>query len=216
MRDAGPVRGADGRAATARPARRRRGHSGGRDPGGPRARSGRHHVRRRVRQRARGGRTRTVPPGIHGDRLRRLGPARRHQRVGRGPAWPLLSGRQVRELSAAGLEIGSHGATHVRLGRPARPAGSTRRSAGARPALAGSSAPRSGASPIPTARWTRRRGRRSATRPTTTPAPSRLRRADLGLMALPRIYVGQRDGAARLTAKRLLYRGYVALRGNRP
>jgi hypothetical protein len=34
-------------------------------------------------------------------------------------------------------------------------------------------------------------------------------------MALPRIYVGQRDGAARLTAKRLLYRGYVALRGNR-
>jgi hypothetical protein len=34
-------------------------------------------------------------------------------------------------------------------------------------------------------------------------------------MALPRIYVGQRDGAARLTAKRLLYRGYVTLKGNR-
>jgi hypothetical protein len=40
--------------------------------------------------------------------------------------------------------------------------------------------------------------------------------ADLGLMALPRIYVGQDDGAARLTAKRLLYRGHLAMKGNRP
>ena len=39
--------------------------------------------------------------------------------------------------------------------------------------------------------------------------------ADLGLMALPRIYVGQDDGAARLTAKRILYRGYIAMKGNR-
>jgi hypothetical protein len=40
--------------------------------------------------------------------------------------------------------------------------------------------------------------------------------ADLGLMALPRIYVGQRDGAARMTAKRVLYRGYIAVKGMRP
>ena len=32
-----------------------------------------------------------------------------------GLAWPLLSGGQVTELAAAGMEIGSHGATHVRL-----------------------------------------------------------------------------------------------------
>ena len=32
-----------------------------------------------------------------------------------GPAWPLLSGHQVTELAAAGMEIGSHGATHTRL-----------------------------------------------------------------------------------------------------
>ena len=39
--------------------------------------------------------------------------------------------------------------------------------------------------------------------------------AQLGLMALPRLYIGHRDGAARMTAKRLLYRGYFALRGRR-
>ena len=39
--------------------------------------------------------------------------------------------------------------------------------------------------------------------------------ADLGLMALPRIYVGQRDGATRLAAKRFLYRGYIAVKGRR-
>ena len=40
--------------------------------------------------------------------------------------------------------------------------------------------------------------------------------ADLGFMALPRIYVGQRDGAVRLTAKRVLYRGYIAVKGRCP
>src|SRR5262249_33686302 len=32
-----------------------------------------------------------------------------------GPSWPLMSASQVGELAAAGMEIGSHGATHVRL-----------------------------------------------------------------------------------------------------
>ncbi|MGH3253663.1 MAG: polysaccharide deacetylase family protein, partial [Trebonia sp.] len=32
-----------------------------------------------------------------------------------GTPWPLLSAAQVRELAAAGLEIGSHSATHARL-----------------------------------------------------------------------------------------------------
>jgi peptidoglycan/xylan/chitin deacetylase (PgdA/CDA1 family) len=34
--------------------------------------------------------------------------------------------------------------------------------------------------------------------------------AEFGIMALPRVYVGQRDGAARMTAKRFLYHGYLA------
>ena len=41
--------------------------------------------------------------------------------------------------------------------------------------------------------------------------------ADLGLMALPRIYVGQRDGAVRMAAKRLpVTGGYIAVKGRRP
>ena len=32
-----------------------------------------------------------------------------------GPAWPLMSADQVSELAAAGMEIGSHGATHLPL-----------------------------------------------------------------------------------------------------
>ena len=38
---------------------------------------------------------------------------------------------------------------------------------------------------------------------------------DLSLAALPRIYVGQRDNPGRLAAKRLLYRGYIAVKGRR-
>src|ERR1035438_8485091 len=39
--------------------------------------------------------------------------------------------------------------------------------------------------------------------------------ADIGLLALPRIYVGQQDGAARMAVKRRLYRSYIAHRGRR-
>jgi hypothetical protein len=37
--------------------------------------------------------------------------------------------------------------------------------------------------------------------------------ADLGPLALPRTYVGQRDSAARMTIKRRLHKGYVAVKG---
>jgi peptidoglycan/xylan/chitin deacetylase (PgdA/CDA1 family) len=40
--------------------------------------------------------------------------------------------------------------------------------------------------------------------------------AEMGLMALPRLYAGQQDDAMRMAAKRLLYRGRIALRGRRP
>jgi len=36
--------------------------------------------------------------------------------------------------------------------------------------------------------------------------------AEIGLMALPRLYVGEQDDPRRMTVKRLLYRGRIALR----
>ena len=39
---------------------------------------------------------------------------------------------------------------------------------------------------------------------------------ELGIMALPRVYVGQSDDARRMAAKRLLFRGYIAVKGRRP
>lgn len=132
-----------------------------------------------------------------------------------GPAWPLLSGRQVRELSAAGLEIGSHGATHVRLA--GLEAGSLDAEvAGSRASLGGLlGAPVQGfAYPYGSMDEAARQAVRDAgyDYACAVQAPG----GALEPMALPRIYVGQRDGAARLTAKRLLYRGYFAVKGNRP
>lgn len=88
-----------------------------------------------------------------------------------GPAWPLLSAAQVGELAAAGMEIGSHSATHVRLAW--RPGSSKPRSAGAGPASASSPAPPFAASPTRTARWTRPPAMRCTTRATATRAPCR-------------------------------------------
>jgi len=36
--------------------------------------------------------------------------------------------------------------------------------------------------------------------------------AEIGLMALPRLYVGEHDDARRMAVKKLLYRGRIALR----
>lgn len=131
-----------------------------------------------------------------------------------GPAWPLLSGSQVGELATAGMEIGSHGATHVRLAGldaeqlEAEVSGS-RASLGE---LIG--APVRGiAYPYGSMDAAARRAVKEAGYDYACAVETPL--ADLGLMALPRIYVGQRDGAARLTAKRVLYRGYIAVKGRR-
>ena len=132
-----------------------------------------------------------------------------------GPAWPLLSGHQVTELAAAGMEIGSHGATHTRLaGLPARQLESETSGSRARlgelvgAPLRGFAYPY-GSMDAPARQAVRDAGYDYA-------CAVRTPTAELGLMALPRIYIGQDDGAARLTAKRLLYRGYLATKGNRP
>jgi peptidoglycan/xylan/chitin deacetylase (PgdA/CDA1 family) len=131
-----------------------------------------------------------------------------------GPAWPLLSASQVGELAAAGMEIGSHGATHVRLagldaGRLEAEVSGSRASLGE---LTGAPV-RGFAYPYGSMDAPARRAVHEAGYDYACAVETPM--ADLGLMALPRIYVGQRDGAARLTAKRVLYRGYIAVKGRR-
>ena len=131
-----------------------------------------------------------------------------------GPAWPLLSGHQVEKLAAAGMEIGSHGATHTRLaGLPACQLEAEISGSRARLGELVGAPLRGFAYPYGSMDTAARHAVRDAgydyACAVRTPA------ADLGLVALPRIYVGQDDGAARLTAKRLLYRGYLAMKGHR-
>jgi peptidoglycan/xylan/chitin deacetylase (PgdA/CDA1 family) len=123
-----------------------------------------------------------------------------------------MSADQVGKLAAAGIEIGSHSANHVRLA-----------GASAEQLAAEVSASRSALAAITGAEI---RGfaypcgsmdaeARQAVRDTgydyacAVEAPA----ADIGLMALPRIYIGQRDGAARMAVKRRIYRNYIAWRG---
>jgi peptidoglycan/xylan/chitin deacetylase (PgdA/CDA1 family) len=132
-----------------------------------------------------------------------------------GPRWPLMFADQVRELAAVGMEVGSHGATHRRLDGvgadqlEAEVSGS-RESLGE---LIGSPV-RGFAYPYGFMDAAARRAVHDAgyDYACTVAAPM----AELGLMALPRIYVGQCDGAFRMAAKRLLFRGYVAVKGRRP
>ena len=154
VRDAGPLRPADGHAAPARAARRRDRDAGRRDARGPPARPGRHHVRRRVRQRARGGRPRTAAARLHRHLLRHLRAARRDQRLGRGHARGRWS-RPARCASSRPPGWRSARTAPRTSGWPAWTAAScTRRSAGAGPGWASSPARRSAASPTRTARWT--------------------------------------------------------------
>jgi peptidoglycan/xylan/chitin deacetylase (PgdA/CDA1 family) len=132
-----------------------------------------------------------------------------------GPAWPLLSGHQVAELAAAGMEVGSHGATHTRLAAlPACQLEAEISGSRARLSELVGAPVRGFAYPYGSMDAAARQAVRDAGYDYACAVQTP--RADLGIMALPRIYVGQDDGAARLTAKRLLYRGYLAMKGHRP
>ncbi len=132
-----------------------------------------------------------------------------------GPSWPLLSASQVGELAAAGMEVGSHSTTHVRLaGQPASQleteVSGSRSSLGE---LVGAPV-RGFAYTYGSMDAAARRAVRDAGYDYACAVQTPM--ADLGIMALPRIYVGQQDGAARMTAKRFLYRGHIAIKGIRP
>lgn len=128
-----------------------------------------------------------------------------------GTPWPMLSASQIGELAAAGMEIGSHSATHSRLASVP----DSRLKAevhGSRETLSrlSDAEVRGFAYPYGDMDAAARRAVRDAgydyACAVNTP------RAALGLMALPRVYVGQRDGPGRMTAKRLLFRRHIAVK----
>ncbi len=132
-----------------------------------------------------------------------------------GPSWPLMTVGQVRELAAAGIEIGSHAATHMRLGgvSPEQLTAEVSESRASLAALLGTGI-HGFAYPYGSMDAAARRAVRDAGYEYACAVEAST--AEIGLMALPRMYVGQQDDAVRMTAKRLLYRGRIALRGRRP
>jgi peptidoglycan/xylan/chitin deacetylase (PgdA/CDA1 family) len=128
-----------------------------------------------------------------------------------GPSWPLMSADQVGELAAAGMEIGSHSATHRRLAGigadqlEAEVTGSRARLG----ELLGTPV-RGFAYPYGSMDAAARQAVHDAGYDWACAVQASV--AELGFMALPRVYVGQRDDARRMMAKRLLFRGQIAVR----
>jgi len=131
-----------------------------------------------------------------------------------GPVWPLMSADQVGKLAAAGIEIGSHGATHVRLAGASAEQLAAEVSASRRAltSLTGTEV-RGFAYPFGSMDAEARRAVRDAGYDYACAVQARA--TDIGLVALPRVYVGQQDGAARMAVKVRLYRSYIARRGRR-
>jgi peptidoglycan/xylan/chitin deacetylase (PgdA/CDA1 family) len=132
-----------------------------------------------------------------------------------GPRWPLMSAGQVREVAAAGMEIGSHSTTHVRLaGLDARQLEAQVGDSKASLADLVGAPVRGFAYPYGSMDAAARLAVRDAGYDYACAVETPLR--ELGIMALPRVYVGQRDDARRMAVKRLLFRGYIAVKGRRP
>ncbi len=131
-----------------------------------------------------------------------------------GTPWPLLSRSQVGELAAAGMEIGSHSATHAPLAGLDAPRLEAEVK-GSRDSLSrlADAEIRGFAYPYGSMDAAARRAVRDAGY--DYGCAVRTPWAQLGLMALPRVYVGQQDGAGRMAAKRLLYRADIVVRGQR-
>ena len=129
-----------------------------------------------------------------------------------GPSWPLLPASGVRELAAAGIEIGSHAATHLRLAGvgPEHLRAEVAQSRASLAELLGTEI-RGFAYPYGSMDAAAREAVREAGYDYACAVEASM--AEAGLMALPRMYIGQQDDAARMAAKRLLYRGRIALRG---
>jgi peptidoglycan/xylan/chitin deacetylase (PgdA/CDA1 family) len=131
------------------------------------------------------------------------------------PAWRLMSAEHVRELATAGMEIGSHTVTHLRLAgadadqlkaEVSDSRTSLRDLIGT--AIRGFAYPY-GSMDAAAQQAVRDAGYDYAC--ATNPPIN-----ELGLMTLPRMFIAECDGDIRMTAKRLLFRPYFAVHGGRP
>ena len=126
-----------------------------------------------------------------------------------GPSMPLLSASEVSEVSHAGMEIASHSMTHTRLaGLPASQLEAEVSESRARLGELVGAPVRGFAYPYGSMDAAARRAVEDAGYDYACAVETPM--AEFGIMALPRVYVGERDRAARMIAKRLLYRGYLA------
>ncbi len=130
------------------------------------------------------------------------------------PVRPLMSAQQVAEVAGAGMEIGSHGATHIqlagldadRLKTEVSDSRSTLSELLGRP-VQGFAYPY-GTMDAAARHAVREAGYDYACAVETTTA-------ELGIMALPRTIFGPRDGATRMAVKRIFFRGNTATKGTR-
>jgi peptidoglycan/xylan/chitin deacetylase (PgdA/CDA1 family) len=134
--------------------------------------------------------------------------------AGTGPVWPLMTAGQVGQVAAAGMEIGSHTATHPRL-----PVVAADQLAAE---ISGSRARLRELFDLPVTGFAYPYGRmdaaaRQAVRDAgygyacSVETPVSL----LGDITLPRITFYDRDGAGRMAAKKLFFRSYTAALGAR-
>jgi len=129
-----------------------------------------------------------------------------------GWVWPLMSAEQVRELAAAGMEIGSHSVTHLRLSG----ADADRLKAEVSDSRASLSdligdAIRGFAYPYGSMDTAAEQAVRDAGYDYACAWLTPM--TELGLMTLPRMFIAECDGNIRMAAKRLLFRPYFVIHG---
>src|SRR5499425_544060 len=130
------------------------------------------------------------------------------------PPWPLMSADQVRELAAAGMEIGSHTVTHMRMARAdtdqlKAEVNESKTSLGE---LIG--APLRGfAYPYGSMDEAAQQAVRDAGYDYACAVMTPM--TQLGFMTLPRMFIAECDATTRMAAKRLLFRPYFAVHGRR-
>lgn len=129
-----------------------------------------------------------------------------------GPVRPLVSADEVLQLAAAGMEIGSHTASHSRLAGVGaeRLEAEVRDSRSQLSELLGHPV-RGFAYPWGTMDAAARQAVRDAGFDHACAVETPI--ADLGLMALPRIIFSQRDDGRRMRAKKVFFTSYTAYRG---
>lgn len=130
------------------------------------------------------------------------------------PVWQLMSAEQVAQVAAAGMEIGSHTVTHPKLGgiEGERLRAEVAESRSSLAELLGQ--PIQGfAYPYGSMDAVARQAVRDAGYDYACAASGRT--ADLGIVALPRIALEQRDGTGRMAAKKMFFRTYVTYYGTK-